>query len=277
MALFEADLPPMTTSIGHATADGIWVQGYDLAQELMGEVDFGGVFFLLVSGRLPTLGESRLFNAVLVALADHGLTPSALAARLTFTGAPEAIQGAVAAGVLGAGSEFLGVFENAGRMLRRAGPIPDDDDQALQRLAVGIVDSYRSRNQRLPGFGHPFHKGGDPRVVRLLGLAREHDLCGPHVRLMLRVESLATSSSGKPLPLNAGGMCGALLCDLGIDTAALRGVAVVSRAAGIVGHIAEEARAPIGRALWYMAERETHYQPRRGPHAPGAEQEDDRG
>ena len=102
--------PPMRTSIGHSTTDQIWVRGYNLTEELMGETDLGAMLFLLVSGRVPTKGENRIFNAVLVALADHGLSPTALAARLTYTGAPEAIQGAIASGVLGAGSVFLGVF-----------------------------------------------------------------------------------------------------------------------------------------------------------------------
>lgn len=263
MTLFETDLPPMTTSIGHSTADEIWVQGYNLADELMGQVDFGSTLFLLITGRLPTAGEARVFNAALVALADHGLTPTALAARLTYTGAPDAIQGAVAAGVLGAGSVFLGVFEDAGQMLATAAPDAGTSDEELDRLAIGIVEDHRRRGRRIPGLGHPFHKNGDPRTARLLTLAREHDLLGPHTRLMLRIQALATSPSGNALPLNAGGACGALLCDLGIDTAVLRGVAVVSRAAGVVGHLAEEARAPIGRTLWYLAEREARYEPRR--------------
>jgi citrate synthase len=263
VGIFEGDLPPMSTSIGRSTADDIWVQGYNLADELMGEVDFGSLFFLLMTGRLPGPGEARLFNAVLVALADHGLTPTALAARLTYTGAPDAIQGAVAAGILGAGSVFLGVFEDAGRMLEAAAPAADAGDEALDRLATGIVEEHRQRASRIPGLGHPFHKNGDPRTARLLALAREADLLGPHFRLMLRVQAAATSPSGKTLPLNAGGACGALLCDLGLPTSVLRGVAVVSRAAGVVGHLAEEARAPIGRTLWYIAERETAYEPRR--------------
>ncbi|MCW2721124.1 MAG: citrate synthase [Pseudonocardiales bacterium] len=263
MAIFEDDHPPMTTSIGRSTADDIWVQGYNLADELMGEVDFGSVFYLLITGRLPTPGEARIFNAVLVALADHGLTPTALAARLTYTGAPDSIQGAVAAGVLGAGSVFLGVFEDAGRVLTAAGPTEASSDADLDRLAAAVVEEHRARGARIPGLGHPFHKNGDPRTARLLAMAREHDVLGPHTRLMLRVQERATSPSGKPLALNAGGACGALLCDLGIDTAVLRGVAVVSRAAGVVGHLAEEARAPMGRTLWYMAEREATYQARR--------------
>jgi citrate synthase len=263
MAVFDTELPRMTTSIGHSTADGIWVQGYNLADELMGEVDFGSLFFLLVSGRLPASGEARLFNAVLVALADHGLTPTALAARLTYTGAPDAIQGAVAAGVLGAGSVFLGVFENTGRMLRAAAPDPAASGAELDRLAADLVEDHRRRRERVPGLGHPVHRDGDPRTARLLSLAREHDLLGPHTALMLRVQAAATSPSGTALPLNAGGACGALLCDLGIDTAVLRGIAVVSRAAGVVGHLAEEARAPMGRTLWHLAEREADYRPRR--------------
>src|SRR5919106_1136287 len=112
-----ADKPPMTTSIGSSTPEDIWVQGFNLADELMGKVDFGSMSFLLTSGRLPSPGEATVFNAILVALADHGLTPSALAARLTYTGAPETLQGALAAGLLGAGSVFLGPVEDTARFL----------------------------------------------------------------------------------------------------------------------------------------------------------------
>ena len=241
-----------TTSIGHSTVNSIEVCGYDLTGELMGEVDFAAVFFLLISGRTPEPGESRLFNAILVALADHGLTPSALAARLTYTGAPEAVQGAVAAGLLGAGAVFLGVFEDAGRMLRAQSPTEDSD---LDVLADRIVADHRGR--RVPGLGHPTHVDGDPRTARLVQIAEQEGLLGPHTRLMLRVQA----RSGKPLPLNAGGVSGALLCDLGIDSAALRGVALVARSAGLVGHLVEESLVPLVRWLWDNADRETAYSP----------------
>ncbi|TVT60950.1 citryl-CoA lyase [Amycolatopsis rhizosphaerae] len=250
-------ITPLRTAIGHSTKDTVEVCGHNLTDELMGEVDFAAVFFLLVSGRLPGKGEARLFNAVLVALADHGLTPSALAARLTYTGAPEAIQGAVAAGLLGAGSVFLGVFEDAGRMLRAESPAADSTDSDLDTIATRVVEDHRSRKARLPGLGHPIHTGGDPRTARLLRIAEEEGLLGPHTRLMLRVQQAA--SRGRDLPLNAGGASGALLCDLGIDTAALRGIALVARSAGLVGHLVEEAHAPLGRWLWDTAERETTY------------------
>ncbi|WP_241479893.1 citryl-CoA lyase [Mycolicibacterium neoaurum] len=254
----DAEQPRMQTSIGYSTSDEIWVQGYQLADELMGNVDLGGMFFLLISGRLPNQSESCLFNAILVALADHGLTPTALAARLTYTGAPEALQGAVAAGILGAGSVFLGVLEDVGRMLSAAGPDDTSNGAELDRLAAEVIAEQRARSGRIPGLGHPVHKAGDPRTARLLELAREHNLLGPHTRLMLRVQEQAARSN-QALPLNAAGASGALLCDLRIDPRVVRGVAVVARAAGVVGHLAEEVRAPMGGRLWRMAERDTDY------------------
>jgi citrate synthase len=258
-----ADKPPMTTSIGSSTPEDIWVQGFNLADELMGKVDFGSMSFLLTSGRLPSSGEATVFNAILVALADHGLTPSALAARLTYTGAPEALQGAIASGVLGAGSVYLGVFEDAGRMLQEAEPTDTTTDAELQQMCTAIIDSHEAAGRKIPGLGHPFHKNGDPRTTRLLKLAEEFDLVGPHTRLMLKIQEQVRSPSGSTLPLNAPGACGALLSDMGFDERILRGIAVVSRSAGVVGHLAEEIRAPLGETLWYLAERETTYQPRR--------------
>lgn len=253
----------MRTSIGHSTTDDIWVQGYHLPDELMGVIDFGSMFFLLITQRLPDEGEARLFNSILVALADHGLTPTALAARLTYTGAPEAIQGSIAAGVLGAGSVFLGVFEDAGRVLKEAGPTVDDDEARLQELADTVIAEHRAAKRFLPGLGHPIHKNGDPRVVRLRQIAEEAGLLGPHTRLMLTLQERAAATARVPLPLNAAGLCGALLADLGMDPSIMRGVAVVSRAAGVVGHLAEEIRQPMGRALWDLAEEQTTYEPLR--------------
>ncbi|MDV3128638.1 citryl-CoA lyase [Mycobacterium sp. 21AC1] len=247
------------SSMGSSTKDHINVQGYDLADDLMGKVDFGAMFFLLLVGRLPSDAEAALFNAVLVALADHGMTPSVLAARLTYTGAPEAVQGAVAAGVLGAGSVFLGVFEDSGRFLVGLNPPPDANDSQLDAVARTTAEQHRQHGWRLPGFGHPVHKTGDPRTKALHRIAREHDLLGVHFRLALQIEKYAQSSSGVPLPLNAGGACGAILTDLGIPTTSLRGVAAASRVAGIVGHLAEEARDPIGTALWHLAEERVLY------------------
>lgn len=260
ISVAKPDVPaPFVSSMGSSTEDHIDVQGHDLAVELMGKVDFGAMFFLLLARRLPSEAEAVLFNAVLVALADHGMTPSVLAARLTYTGAPEAVQGAVAAGILGAGSTFLGVFEDAGRFLLDLNPAPDAGDSKLDVIARTTAEHYRQHGLRLPGFGHPVHKTGDPRTKALHRIAYEHNLSGVHFRLALQLEKYAKSSSGVPLPLNAGGACGAILTDLGIPITSLRGVAAVSRAAGIVGHLAEEARDPIGTALWHLAEERVLY------------------
>jgi citrate synthase len=256
--------PSMRTSIGFSTEDQIRVRGYNLSEELMGEVDFGSMFFLLVSGRVPNQGEARLFNAVLVALADHGLTPTALAARLTYTGAPDAIQGAIASGVLGAGSVFLGSFEDVGRILQEAEPNSDASDDELRELAKEIVAALRRGNLKVPGLGHPIHKKGDPRTARLLNMAEELDLLGPRTRLMLHLRQEASEATGRDLVLNATGACGALLSDLGFDASILRGIAVVSRAAGLVGHLQEESEQPMGQAIWQLVERESTYEdPRR--------------
>src|SRR6185312_288898 len=152
----------LRTGIGAADADSITLMGRDLASELMGQVTFTELAFLLVSGRVPSEGETRLLDAVLVSLADHGLTPIALAARLTYTGAPESFQGAMAAGLLGAGSVFLGVVEDTARFLE---PIPAEDDP--RAAAQRAVDAELDAGRRVPGLGHPIHKVEDPRTPRI--------------------------------------------------------------------------------------------------------------
>ncbi|MEX2291165.1 MAG: citryl-CoA lyase [Mycobacteriales bacterium] len=243
--------PPFRSDIASSTADTITVRGFDLTEELMGHLDFGSMCFLLLSGRQPSDAEGRLFNAVLVGLAEHGLTPSAIATRLTFTGAPEAVQGAVAAGILGAGSVFLGVVDDAARMLQSAGPDPAADSTSLRALAEEIVDRFlASGAERLPGVGHPIHRNGDPRTVRLFGLADELGVAGPHIRLMEAVGQAMTDRRGGYLPVNGAGASAAALSDLGLHWRVLRGVAVIARTGGLVGHLEEERVRPIGAGLW---------------------------
>ena len=164
------------TSIGTSDETSIQLLGQDLAADLMGQVGFGELAFWLVAMRRPTAGELRVFEAVLVALADHGLTPTVIAARLTLTGAPESVQGAMAAGLLGGGSRFLGVTEDAGRFLAdalaAAAPTaascrPTDagwDELARERRAA----SCATAGGYVPGLGHPVHKDGDPRTPVLI-------------------------------------------------------------------------------------------------------------
>src|SRR5829696_1672004 len=155
----------LRTGVGASDPDSITLMGRDLATDLMGNVTLTELAFLMVQRRMPSAEETRLFDAVLVSLADHGLTPTVLAARLTHTGAPESIQGAVAAGLLGAGSVFLGVVEDTARFLDEVG-----DDVG------GAVTRELEAGRRIPGLGHPVHKVEDPRTPRIYAIAEESGL-----------------------------------------------------------------------------------------------------
>jgi citrate synthase len=248
----------LRTSIGSATADSITVAGRDLSREVMGEMTFTDLAFLLAAGRPPGEGEAKLLDAVLVSLADHGLTPTALAARLTYTGAPEALQGAVAAGLLGAGSVFLGPVEDTARFLAGIlASLPADrrTDGDLQPAAREAVRQAVAAGARVPGLGHPIHKRVDPRTPRLYELARETGVAGPHLRLLELVAAEHRAAAGKALPINGAGAAGAALADLGFEPSLARGFALLARTAGLIGHLAEEADHPIGMRLWRELDR----------------------
>jgi citrate synthase len=256
--------PHYPTSIGHSDADSITLLGHDLAGELMGHVGFGELAFWLVAQRRPSSGELRLFEAVLVALADHGLTPSAIAARLTLTGAPESVQGAVAAGLLGGGSRFLGVTEDCGRYLAQSlaahpGPLPEDEP-GWDALATLAVTAQRAAGRLVPGLGHAVHKHGDPRTPVIVRIAAESGVTGPHLRLFEAIGRVHPAILGRTLPLNGAGVCGAALADLGFGVDTLRGFALLARTAGLIGHLAEEQRRPIGMAVYADVERAADYQ-----------------
>jgi len=260
------------TSIGRSDETSIQLLGQDLADDLLGRVGFGELAFWLVALRRPTAGELRVFEAVLVALADHGLTPSAIAARLTLAGAPESVQGALAAGLLGGGSRFLGVTEDAGRFLAgaladysaRAGELPVTDEE-WDDLARGAVLGRQASGRLVPGLGHPVHRHGDPRTPVLLRIAEEEGLRGPHLRLFEAVGRVHPGVLGRTLPLNGAGVCGAALCDLGFSADILRGFALLARAAGLVGHIAEEMRRPIGPDIYRHVDGAADYRPPDSP------------
>jgi citrate synthase len=258
-------MPEYPTSIGTSDADSITLLGQDLAGELMGKVSFGELAFWLTALRRPSAGELAVFEAVLVALADHGFTPSAIAARLTLTGAPESLQGALAAGLLGGGSRYLGVTEDCGRFLAEAlaahaGPLPADD-AGWDALAVSAVSAQRAARRFVPGLGHPIHKEGDPRTPVIFRIAAESGLLGPHLKLFAAVGRVHPAILGRTLPLNGAGVCGAALADLGFPVDLLRGFALLARTAGLLGHLAEEMRAPVGQSVYRETDEAVHYVP----------------
>ncbi len=251
------------TSLGTSTADEIRLLGQDLTADLMGEVGFGELAFWLVAMRRPTPSETRLFEAVLVALADHGFTPTAIAARLTYLSAPDSLQGALAAGLLGGGSRFLGVTEDCGGYLHDVvvaadGDLPTDD-AGYDALALEAVRRTKEAGSFVPGLGHPVHKQQDPRTPVLMRIAEEEGLLGPHLRLFAAVGRVHPEVLGRTLPLNGAGVCGAALADLGLPVEMLRGFALLARAAGLLGQIAEERRRPIGMDAYLSIDRNAVY------------------
>jgi citrate synthase len=256
------------TSIGTSARASITLLGQDLAADLMGKVGFAELAYWLVAQRRPTPGEARVFESVLVALADHGLTPTVIAARLTLTGAPESVQGAMAAGLLGGGSRYLGVTEDCGRFLADAlathaaeggsAPVTDEEYDDVAREALRRV---RADKRVVPGLGHPIHKDGDPRTPVLFAIAEEEGLLGPHLRLFAALGRVHPEQLGRTLPLNGAGVCGAALSDLGFAPEILRGFALLARSAGLLGQIAEEMRRPIGQQIYDAVDGDVEYLP----------------
>ncbi len=262
-------VPSFPTSLGTSDGTTITLLGQDLAGDLMGNVSFGELAYWLITLRRPTPQQSRLFEAVLLGLADHGFTPTAIAARLTYLSAPDAIQGALAAGILGGGSRFLGVTEDTGRfladVLQAAGPLPADEKgwDALAERAVAdrMAADSTGAGRFVPGLGHPVHKEGDPRTPRIIGIAREEGLYGPHLALFEAIGRVHPQVLGKRLPLNGAGVSGAALADLGLPLELLRGVVLLARCAGLLGHIAEEIRRPIANSIYMTVDRNAEYIP----------------
>lgn len=239
----------LRSDLGWSTANRIVVRGHDLTDELLGKVSLGDVAFLELMGRLPTTQESIVFNALAVTLVEHGMTPSAIAARLTYFGAPESLQGAVAAGLLGIGDRFGGSVEGAARMLQEALQQAEPAG-GLRAVAKGIVSRHQEAKQPIPGLGHPVHKAVDPRTPKLFALAAENGFSGRHVELMELVGEEASRTSGRRLPVNATGAIGAIASELEIPWRVCRGLAVMARAIGLVAHIREEMQEPLAAEIW---------------------------
>lgn len=239
------------TALGASSPERITLLGHDLAEDVMGRVGFGELAFWLATQRRPTPGETRVFEAVLAALADHGFTPTAIVTRLTYLSAPDSIQGALAAGLLGGGSRFLGVTEDCGRFLHGQLPTePPTDDAGWDELALRVVRAQREARRFVPGLGHHVHKDGDPRTPRLFAIAEEEGLVGPHLHLFAAIGRVHPQVLGRTLPLNGAGVCGAALADLGLPLELLRGFALLARAAGLIGQLAEELRHPVANDIF---------------------------
>jgi len=244
----------LRSEMGWSTPDRIVVRGLDLA-DLIGNVSLGDFAFLELKGRLPSAEESKVFNAITITLVEHGMTPSTIAARLTHLGAPEALQGAVAAGLLGMGDRFGGPAEEVARMLQES--LRDvGEDADLLTLAEGIVARQREAKRAVPGLGHPIHKPIDPRTPRLFEVAAANGFSGRYVELIQVVAEEATRSFGRELTVNATGAIGAIASELGFPWQICRGLAVMARAIGLVAHLQEEQSDPLATEIWARVEDE---------------------
>jgi citrate synthase len=251
----------LRTELGWSTADDVFVRGHNLSTELIGTIDLTQMTYLLIRGRLPTPEESRMLTALMVTIVEHGITPSVIAARMTYLGAPEALQGAIAAGLLGAGSVYLGAMETTGQMLVSA--LAEHPDEDLETIAGSVVRGYRERREIIPGIGHPIHTGGDPRVATLFALAEELGFFGKHPRLLQAIADEA-SRGRRLLPVNAAGAIGAISVEMGFDWRVAKGLALIARTIGLVGHVFEEMTSPTASRIWSMVE-ETVEHPGPGP------------
>jgi len=244
------------SDIAWATPEKVVIHGVNLCDEIVGKLDFGQMAFLQIFARLPhDANELRMFNAMMVILVEHGITPSTLATRMTYCGAPEAVQASVAAGLLGLGSVFVGSLDNAARMLQEA--IPDKNQPGdIPAMAERIVADFRARKEIIPGVGHPFHKPVDPRTVALFNVARETGYYGPYAELMTAIGAEAERVTGRVLPVNVTAAMAAVASQMDIPWKVCRGLAVAARAVGLVGHVIEEMKRPMADELYLRIEHE---------------------
>ena len=247
MRIGKQDRP--VTAICTSDADSITVRGHDLCGQLIGKIDFTSYFWLLVTGVMPSAQQRFFADAVLAAIAEHGLVPSVVAARMTYAAAPEAFQGAVAAGLLGCGSVVLGSAEVTGRFLAACLADQDANGGSAAEVAERGVRALRAEKKAVPGLGHPQHSAGDPRALLLLELAEQRGAAGRHIEMLYAVRDAVPRVIGRALPINVNGAIPAVMLDVGFPLAALKGIALLARTAGLIGHLTEEAETPIGFIL----------------------------
>ena len=233
------------SSIAAAASDRIEVRGRDLTADLMGRLSFTEYFFLLVTGREPTPDQTFFLDLLLVSIAEHGLVPSVQAARMTLAADPQALQGAVAAGILGAGSVVLGASELCGKLLMEAHRRAEGTGNADAALRA-VLSEMRQRGEKAPGFGHPVHKPVDPRAERILALAGERGLDGPYLRLTRQMPPLVAEIWGRQMPMNVSMPIAGVLLDLDFPGPMIKAIPILARTGSLLAHLAEEQNNPIG-------------------------------
>jgi len=245
------------TGIAQAYPDRVEVRGRDLTGDLMGRLTFTDYFHLLLTGTEPTEEQRFFLDLLLVSIAEHGLMPSNVAARMTLAADPDSLQGAVAAGILGAGSVVLGTSGECARLLAE-GVAAGGEPVAVAR---DVARSIHEAGAKVPGFGHPVHRPVDPRAERILELADARGASGAHVELARALRDAVAEAWGKPLPMNVAMPIAAVLLDLGYAEDVVKAVPILARTAGLLAHVAEERESPLGFFLAEKAEAAVEYRP----------------
>jgi citrate synthase len=247
------------SSISQASPDSVEVRGRDLTGDLMGRLSFTAYFHLLLTGEEPTEDQVYFLDLLLVAIAEHGMMPTNVAARMTLAADSGSLQGAVAAGILGCGPVLLGTSELCAKLLAKAQEqVAAGADPAA--VAGAVAASVRTAGDKLPGFGHPVHRPLDPRAERILELADERGVSGPHVALARALRVAAAEAWGKPLPMNVSMPIAAVMLDLGFPPATAKAVPILARTAGLLAHLAEEQQRPLGFVMANAAEEAISYE-----------------
>lgn len=243
--------PVPTTSICRHNAEAIFVREKNLVEELMGNVSFTQMMFFDILRRMPNEQETKIVDTVLVTLMEHGLTPSAVSARLVYSSSPEALQGGVAAGLLAAGSKMLGTIENSAELLEDI----VNDPKGIEKGARRVAEDHKAQKTPLPGFGHPIHRPDDPRTPRLFEIAEEAGVPGDYIKALKALSKHVDDVYGKHITINASASLAAVLCEIQIPKEIMRGFALICRCAGLVAHLKEEKERP---AWWTMSQAAEH-------------------
>jgi citrate synthase len=253
---------PAVSHISQAYPDRVEVRGRDLAGDIMGRLSFTEFFHLLLTGHEPTDDQRFFLDLLLVAIAEHGMMPTNVAARMTLAADPGSLHGAVAAGILGCGPVILGTSESCARMLEEAQEQVDAGRDA-QSVAADMAGVIHASGGRVPGFGHPVHRPVDPRAERILELADARGVSGPRVLLARHFRDGVAGAWGKPLVMNVSMPIAAVMLDLGFPSATVKAVPILARTAGLLAHLAEEQQRPLGFMMAGRAEEAVEYE--RGP------------
>ncbi|HEV3480546.1 MAG TPA: citryl-CoA lyase [Gaiellaceae bacterium] len=228
--------------ISRVFSDGVEVRGRDLTADLMGRLSFTEYFHLLLTGEEPSEDQRYFLDVLLVSIAEHGMMPTNVAARMTLAADPNSLQGAVAAGILGAGPVILGTSEECAQLL------------ASGREPLELVREIHQAGGKVPGFGHPVHKPVDPRAARIVELADERGVSGAHVARARRFHDAVAEVWGRPLTMNVSMPIAAVMLDLGFPASAVKAVPILARTAGLLAHLAEEQERPLGFLMARAAE-----------------------